>query len=215
MKSRLMTGTLKPGDTLKLRSISETFGTSQTPVREALLQLVSERALAMSPGKSITVPILGKNRLQELRDIRLCLEMLATERATPLITGAEISKLQKIHKKMHGDKLKEEKEGVLSNNWEFHFVLYQASRMPELLAIIEGLWAQTGPSLSYLYRKPFVHLYDEHPHLQLIEALKRHDVPAAVAAIKKDVAGYGAALMDRMFEVVRDEAGSQRSGLHS
>lgn len=199
LKQQLMMGALKPGDTLTLRAISESLGTSQTPVREAMLQLVSERALSMTPGKSITVPVLTPEKLKELREIRLCLEILATERATPLISPAEIAKLERLHKKLSAYKSREEREGVLRTNWEFHFVLYRASAMPELLAIIEGLWAQTGPSLTYLYRKPFVHLYDEHPHLPLIEALRGRDVQAAVAAIKKDIAGYGAALMDRIF----------------
>jgi GntR family colanic acid and biofilm gene transcriptional regulator len=198
LKQLLMMGGMKPGDTLTLRSLSEMLGVSQTPVREALLQLVSERALAMSRGRSVTVPVLGKLKLQELRDIRLSLEVLATERATPRITDGEIKHLEKLQKEMSRHKLNDDMEGVLRTNYEFHFALYNASAMPDLVAIIEGLWAQTGPSLTYLYRKPFVHLYDEHPHLPLIDALKRHDMPGAVTAIRQDVAGYGAALMERL-----------------
>jgi DNA-binding GntR family transcriptional regulator len=203
LKKLLMMGGMKPGDTLTLRSLSEKLGVSQTPVREALLQLVSERALMMSRGRSVTVPVLSKHRLQELRDIRLSLEILATERATPRITPGEIKQLERLHKEMSRHKRDDDMEGVLGTNYQFHFTIYAASGMPDLVAIIEGLWAQTGPSLTYLYRKPFVHLYDEHPHLPLIDALKRHDVPAAVAAMRQDVAGYGAALMERLPEEPR------------
>lgn len=198
IKQRLMIGALLPGQTLTLRSLSESLGVSQTPVREALLQLVSERALTMTPGKSVQVPVLSRQELQELRAVRLNLEVMATEAATPRITKAEIKKLVTHHKEMMRDKLKEDMAGTLAKNYEFHFALYQAANMPHLLAIIEGLWTQTGPSLTYLYRKPFVHLGNDHPHIQLIEALQNHDVQAAVAAIKLDVAGYGAALMERL-----------------
>lgn len=200
IKQRLMTGALLPGQTLTLRTLSESLGVSQTPVREALLQLVSERALAMTPGKSVQVPVLSREELQELRAVRLNLEVMATEAATPRITKAEIKKLAAIHKDMMRDKLNNDMAGTLAKNYEFHFALYQAAKMPHLLAIIEGLWTQTGPSLTYLYRKPFIHLEGTHPHLQLIEALNDHEVPAAVAAIKLDVAGYGAALMERLPE---------------
>jgi GntR family transcriptional regulator, colanic acid and biofilm gene transcriptional regulator len=200
VKQRLMTGALLPGQTLTLRSLSESLGVSQTPVREALLQLVSERALAMTPGKSVQVPVLSREELQELRAVRLNLEVMATEAATPRITHAEIKKLSALHKDMMRDKLNNDMAGTLAKNYEFHFALYQAAKMPHLLAIIEGLWTQTGPSLTYLYKKPFVHIGKEHPHLQLIEALKHQDAKAAVAAIKLDVAGYGAALMDRLPE---------------
>ncbi|WP_033473145.1 GntR family transcriptional regulator [Bordetella bronchiseptica] len=198
LKQLLMMGELKPGEILTLRMLTERLGVSQTPVREALLQLVSERALAMSRGKSVSVPAPTREKLQELRDIRLTLEVLATERATPRISDAEIKTLERLHREMVRYKNSEQREGVLKTNYEFHFTLYNASGMPDLVAIIEGLWAQTGPSLTYLYQKPFAHLYDTHPHLPLIEALRRHDVEAAVAAIRRDVAGYGAALMERL-----------------
>ncbi|MFY9136227.1 GntR family transcriptional regulator [Zwartia sp.] len=200
IKQRLMIGELLPGQTLTLRLLSESLGVSQTPVREALLQLVSERALAMTPGKSVQVPVLSREELQELRAVRLNLEVMAVENATPRITKTEIKKLVTLHKEMMRHKLNEDMAGTLAKNYEFHFALYQAANMPHLLAIIEGLWTQTGPSLTFLYRKPFIHLGKEHPHVQLIDALQRHDVKAAVSAIKLDVAGYGAALMERLPE---------------
>ena len=45
IKQKIMMGELRPGDTITLRSITDTLGVSQTPVREALLQLVSELSL--------------------------------------------------------------------------------------------------------------------------------------------------------------------------
>ncbi len=198
LKQSLMMGRMQPGDVLTLRTLSEAMGVSQTPVREALLQLVSERALAMSRGRSVMVPTLTKDKLQELRDIRLTLELLATERATPCITAEDIRQLEKLHKEMIKHKKLEDMAKVLQANYEFHFALYRASGMPDLVAIIEGLWAQTGPSLTHLYRKPFIHLFDVHPHQPLIDALTRRDVRAACAAVRKDIAGYGEALMDRL-----------------
>lgn len=200
IKQRLMTGALLPGQALTLRMLSESLGVSQTPVREALLQLVSERALTMTPGKSVQVPVLSREELQELRAVRLILEVMAVEAATPRITKLAIKKLIALHKEMMRDKHNEDMAGTLTKNYEFHFALYQAAKMPHLLAIIEGLWTQTGPSLTFLYRKPFIHIGNEHPHVQLIEALQHQDVNAAVAAIKLDVAGYGAALMNRLPE---------------
>ena len=198
LKRQLMTGALQPGDALTLRALSESLGVSQTPVREALLQLVSERALAMTPGKSVCVPVLDKEQLQDLRDIRLTLEVMATRRAVRNITDTEIRRLESLHAEMVGHKASESMEGTLRANHEFHFVLYGASRMPDLLAIIEGLWAQTAPSLTYLYRTPFVHLEGVHPHVTLVEALRRRDVNAAVAAVRHDVEGHGAAMMARI-----------------
>ena len=70
--------------------------------------------------------------------------------------------------------------------------------MPDLIAIIEGLWAQTGPSLLYLYKPPFYTSPDEHPHIAVINALRERRANDAVAAIVQDVSDYGAALMARL-----------------
>ena len=52
IKQKIMMGELRPGETITLRSITDTLGVSQTPVREALLQLVSERASAQPASRS-------------------------------------------------------------------------------------------------------------------------------------------------------------------
>ena len=181
-----------------LRTISEELGVSQTPVREALLQLVSERALTMARGKSITVPVFDKKRLQDLRAIRLKLEVMAAEHAVQHIEAADIDKLEQIHQTMMECKLNEDREGTLFHNFEFHSTLYAASQMTDLIAIIEGLWAQTGPALTHLYVAPFVHSEGSHPHVTIIDALRRRDTSEVLKAITRDVDEYGAALMERL-----------------
>src|SRR5512146_1224533 len=56
LRAALMMGDLKPGERLNCRAIAEEFGVSQTPVREALLRLVAERALVANPfNRAVTV----------------------------------------------------------------------------------------------------------------------------------------------------------------
>ena len=197
LKHGLMAGALKPGEMLTLRSISEKFGVSQTPVREALLQLVSERLLTMTPGKTICVPKLAPERLQELRDIRVRLEGMAVERAVQRITPEEIDVLQALHEDVRRSKAAEDMEATLRANYRFHFQLYAIADMPELMAIIEGLWAQSGPSQSFLYDRPFFHVGPVHPHERLLAALKNKDTAEAIRALEQDIVLHGVALMAR------------------
>lgn len=200
LKNKLMTGCYEPGDVMLLRTISDELGVSQTPVREALLQLVTERSLTMTRGKSISVPVFDKKRLQDLRAIRLKLEVMAAEHAMQHIQADDIERLEEIHRTMMECKLAEDREGTLLHNFEFHSTLYAASQMTDLVAIIEGLWAQTGPALTHLYRPPFVHSEGIHPHLTIIDALRRRHTDDVLAAIVRDVEEYGAALMERLPE---------------
>ncbi|MBS79868.1 GntR family transcriptional regulator, partial [Variovorax sp.] len=50
LREQLMSATFQPGQRLKIRDLAKTMGTSETPVREALIQLVRDRALEMKEG---------------------------------------------------------------------------------------------------------------------------------------------------------------------
>jgi len=198
IKRKLMRGELAPGEPLVLKPLVQEFGVSQTPVREALLQLVSEGVLESARSKPIHVPVLSQQDLQELRAIRLNLELMATAAAVPRIASTTIDKMDSTHREMAGAKADADRSATLQKNFDFHFLLYEAGGMPILLGLLETLWARTGPSLRDLYQAPFFHMPGEHPHVALLRALRSRDASAALAAIQRDVAGHGEALMQRL-----------------
>ena len=60
---------------------------SETPVREAVMQLVRERALLLQAGRSVTVPRPSVAQYLELRRTRLELERLAGAAAEHVTQG--------------------------------------------------------------------------------------------------------------------------------
>ncbi len=81
LRSALQEGRLWPGQRLKIRDLAATMEVSETPVREAVMQLVRERALLLQSNRSLTVPRLSLGQYLELRRIRLELEGLAAAAA--------------------------------------------------------------------------------------------------------------------------------------
>ena len=69
IKEALIKGHFRPGEKIGIRKIASEMGTSPTPVREALLQLVSSHALEMKPAHSVTVPVLTKDIYLEIREL--------------------------------------------------------------------------------------------------------------------------------------------------
>ncbi len=59
---------------------------SITPVREALLRLVSVNALSVAPAQAFTVPEVGKRQLDEINRIRYELELMAVALAVENLT---------------------------------------------------------------------------------------------------------------------------------
>lgn len=195
VKGKLMTGQLQPGQTITLRSLSDSLGVSQTPVREALMQLVSERALTLSPGRSVKVPVLTAAELQELRNIRLELESFAGRVAAENATNELLKELARIHKSLAAARKRGDRDALLNANFEFHFALYAAAHMPYLLSLIENLWVQTASYLTFMYQPPFPGLTGEHPHSAIIAALQRHDVDGVINEIRRDIEAHGEILM--------------------
>jgi GntR family colanic acid and biofilm gene transcriptional regulator len=77
IKSALIIGALKPGERLVTREIAANQGISITPVREALLRLVSSGALSGSRA-AFMVPVLNHSGYREISQIRKNLEGMAT-----------------------------------------------------------------------------------------------------------------------------------------
>lgn len=187
LKYQLMAARLQPGDRLKIRDMAHSLGTSETPVREALLQLVRDGALEMKPGYYIRVRRLTLREYLELREIRLLLEPHAAVKALPNVDDAFIAELEQVHETLIRAELEKDYPTALLANYEFHFSVYRRSEMPQLIDILERLWVQIGPLLNFLY--PFGHpSYDgPHQHLNVIAALRNRDADALADAFRDDL----------------------------
>ncbi|WP_424811310.1 GntR family transcriptional regulator [Roseococcus sp. YIM B11640] len=198
LRKALMTGHLQPGERLNGRTLATRLGTSLTPVREALLQLVTEGTLEMQAGRSISVPVLTRSAYLELRDLRMVVEGLGAERAAAAISAAGIAKLAQVHEKLTAAKAKNDFAAALRWNEAFHIGLATAADMPRLLKVVESLWSQSGPFLNYLFAHSNLTVSEPHPHTLVLEALRKRDGAAAAAAIREDILKGGANLLEHL-----------------
>jgi DNA-binding GntR family transcriptional regulator len=188
IRQGLMSGHFQPGQKLLLRPLAKELGISVTPVREALLQLVSEQALTTESSRSMAVPVVGLQRFLEIRDLRIELEGRAVETAVRFARAADIAALAKLQRLLLEHRRTGNFFGALSVNERFHFAVYRLARMPVLFRIVEGLWIQIGPVLTRLYNRVEKGSIDsQHPHDLLIEAMRRKDGPAAKLALASDI----------------------------
>jgi DNA-binding GntR family transcriptional regulator len=196
IKNALIKGHLQPGEKISIRKIAKEMGTSPTPVREALLQLVSSHALEMKPAHSVTVPVLTKELYLEIRSLRVVLEGMAVELATQRISKTEIKKLKDIDESMTRAKNSENYKMALEKNQAFHFELCKAAKMPLLLALIEILWVRIGPSLNLIYPPTAPEPDDQHCHKLILDALNARDTASARKAMEQDLIYGGAPLLE-------------------
>jgi DNA-binding GntR family transcriptional regulator len=206
LRERLMRGILKPHQRLRIRELAAALGTSETPVREAIFQLVRDGGLELKPHHYIRVRRLSLPEYFEARDIRLMLEPLAAERAIDNIDDGMIRRLEAIHESLIAAENARDYDVAIQANFDFHFGIYLRSEMPQLIAMLENLWIQLGPMLNHLY--PHGHpTYDgPHQHRLVLEALRARNAAALGAAIRADMLEGGRLFVRHLERMEREEA---------
>lgn len=194
LRGALMHGQLRSGERLQLRRTSQRFGISATPMREAFMRLVSEKALALDSRGTVVVPTITMAELLEIRAIRKDLEGRAAAAAAQHATPSEIAALVDIHAGIAASREPESFPRAIDLNTEFHLMLCRMGRLPIVFDFVEQLWVRCGPILSHLYDAG-VPDWEPHPHLRVIEALRRRDPETARDAICEDIERGGKGLI--------------------
>jgi len=206
LKWALMVGDYLPGNKLSIRTVAAEMNISMMPVREALKRLVSERALKSSANRSFQIERLAPKRVSDLFFLRACLEGIATELATPMLTGAQIDRLDELAVLSSEDVDEGNMDHYLVHNYNFHFTIYTAADNPELVSIIEGLWAQTGPYLRAGYDHRLSTLDWHEMHGPIAKAIRARDAAGARALMERDIS-WGTEVYNELDRFSRMPAG--------
>lgn len=192
IRELLLAGQVAPGEKFTLRGLAEAVGTSPMPVREAVGRLSAEGALEILPNRAIRVPIMTRERFEELTVIRAEIEGLAAQFAAERASPGEISAACGFHAQFAAESAEADPDGAvaLRLNKDLHFAVYKAAHMPNLLQIIDGLWLQVGPVINLDLRASGRRLKEVEAHkhhARLILALRAGDGAGARQALADDI----------------------------
>ena len=182
----ILTGEIAPGQLITIQSLADAFGVSAMPVREALQRLTAARVLTVISGRSIGIPLLTRERLFDLRRVRLEVESLAAMWATANVSEAETSDLETIIQAMETAARAGDNKQYLRGNRAFHFKIYEAARSDALLAIIKTLWLQISPYFHLLHASGNYFKANEQ-HELMLSALRARDEAAVSLGVRNDI----------------------------
>lgn len=186
LRDRILTGTLPPGTRLDLDEITREFGTSRTPVREALLELSYEGLVSVAPRSRIVVLGMTPDDAVDNFAVLATLSGKAAEWATARISTPQLEQLHRLAAAVHGA------DDVVAANWQFHRALNLASGSPRLLTYLRQA-VRVVPT-SYFELFPEQVRRSETEHALLLEAIDRGDGGTARALTESHVLEAGAAL---------------------
>src|SRR5262245_24449523 len=177
-----MSGQLTPGSRLRQMEVAKRLGVSSTPVREAFAALEREGLVVSSSHKGIVVFEPTISDLQEAYEIRQLLEVLATERAAPLMTDDDIDELTELLVQM--EHAGADQPRFVELNRAFHARIYSVANMPRLARLIGDLRDSSEAYVSMHRSLGRDDAQTAADHRAIVEACRQRDAAKAGHAMR-------------------------------
>ncbi|GLR45267.1 transcriptional regulator [Mesorhizobium amorphae] len=187
LREAIISGRLSPGQVVSTRALAEVIEVSPMPVRGALQRLVAEGAIELRANRTFALPVLNYESFKEIATLRSNLEGLAVELAVPHLSLKDARELAEINHSMFQDP-PPEWASYLELNRRFHFRIYTASKMPQLVRFIESLWLQIGPLLNLVASREEMSTGRE-THEAMVIAIAQNEPDVAREIIQREIQG--------------------------
>src|SRR5688572_7263900 len=130
----IVTGALAPGERLTAEALAHRFGTSRTPIREALLSLEAEGLVEIAPHRGAFVRPFDAAGLVELYELRAVIEPYSASRAAERIGPDALAALEEncARATARGGADPAAVDDQIALNEEFHRLIVGAAQSPRL-----------------------------------------------------------------------------------
>lgn len=123
IEADILNGTLPPGELLTELKLCELLSVSRTPVREALNRLRQEGLIEESGKGAVVVGITDRD-LDDIYEIRLRVEGLATAMCAEVITDGELKQLEETVALQEYYTSRRDSDSIRNLDSEFHRLIY-------------------------------------------------------------------------------------------
>ncbi|MEM6607838.1 MAG: GntR family transcriptional regulator [Pseudomonadota bacterium] len=181
-------GALEPGERLDEVRLTERFGVSRTPVREALSRLVAQGILVPGEKRGVRVAKYTREELAQIfetmHEIEAACARIAAQRLT-LLSRMEIETAQAncVVSAEAGDR-----PGYLRANEDLHAAIYRATGNPYIADLAREFRRRTGPFRAKKFADKADLIASAHSHEQLIASIFSEDSEEASDGMRAHMA---------------------------
>lgn len=184
LREMIRHGVLLKGQKIREAELCDKMDVSRTPVREALRVLKSEGLIELVPHKGAYVSEPPIEKINDMFCVMTMLECKVSKLAITKMTPAAVKKIEALHFRLEKNFEKNNIEGYLQVNSEFHRFIQKLAGNEVLSEIIDSLRDKI-----MLYRAQQLHQKGRfkesiQEHRQILEAFQAKDVQRAENAMK-------------------------------
>ena len=204
LREAIVDGTLAGGEELNQAQIADRLGISRGPVREALGQLEQEGLIVSTPYKGVVVTALTPTYVRELYSLRGALESFAVRLGIERNDPADVKKLRAIVDEMREAAESGDETDMARLDLKFHSYLIHMARHD----LLERSWGplKIGVRRSLRTRHQIYDSLDQvvGSHPELIDAIERRDVDAAVRLLEEHILDAGDRIVEEWLQTTEE-----------
>ena len=188
LKDWIVRGRLRPGDRLIYTELSQEFGVSHTPLKEAFLRLEKEGLVLIIPRRGTFVRRLSSEEINEFYQIREVLEGLSARLACGRANQEDVEELRAIDEQLEAGVSEADPQKCLEADVRFHEKIVAMSANTHLIEMVHthvltNLFAVTDRGAVYLEK---ANLALEN-HRELIRAIEAGHCEEAEKVMRRQI----------------------------
>jgi DNA-binding GntR family transcriptional regulator len=164
---------LAPESVLNLSDLAKMFNVSRTPIKEVLISLQAEEWI-MRHGSHFIITPLSLERIREITEIRMVLEVQANLWAMERITPGELKNLFQLKHKISSFDDSSTNREVVDFDFTIHHAIFQAAKNAQLAKLLERLLSHYLRFWLSIPRQIDCHLFFKEA-IDLIDAIHAKD----------------------------------------
>lgn len=173
IRESILDGSLVPGERLVERKLAETLGTSQSAIREALIQLELEGHVSKKPNSATFVTDFSQRDLENTISVRRTLEGFAAEEAARLATAADIQRLEELFQQTQAAAKARDFQKYIRGDLSWHMAMWESTHNDCLVECLRRIVVPLfGFSAIRVAMQPGFNLSNDlHLHRALMDAI--------------------------------------------
>ena len=196
IRELIMTGAVAPGERLVETDLSERFGTSRGPVRDAFKELEQSGLVISVPRRGTFVATLTATDIHEIYTLRLALEKLAISTTATIATDHDIAAMRAAVERLTEAQRTSDRRAGAEADIAIHRLIVRTAGHERLTEAWERLADQTLLLMAELMDLLLDVQHAAGDHDALVNAIADHDVAGAEAALTDHLLAASQAMID-------------------
>ncbi|MFC4597226.1 GntR family transcriptional regulator [Cohnella hongkongensis] len=185
----ILNETFEPGQFLSESKLIDYLGMSKTPIKSALDRLEAEGFVQVSPKQGIIVKELSHDKVRDIFELRVALELYVCEQIAGQLKRAEIEMLERNLAEQKRLAEEEDETGFTKADSDFHLLLSRFSGNAEIHSVMTMYQAHLYRfALRVIRRVPNRMGAAYEDHRNIARALNEGDVEACKVLIREHLA---------------------------